>query len=60
MRRLSRLTELVGHLVRAAALRALADSYVRLYVADSLPNPMCRPLRHGRVRLLCEDRAYFT
>jgi hypothetical protein len=59
MRRLSRLTGLVGRLVRAAALRALADSYVRLYVVDSLPVPVCNPLRHGRVRLLCEDGAYF-
>ena len=59
MRRLSRLTDLVGHLVRAAALRALADSYVRLYVVDSPPIPVCNPLRHGRVRLLCEDGAYF-
>lgn len=37
----------------------LADSYVRLYVVDSLPIPVCHPLRHGRVRLPCEDGAYF-
>jgi transposase len=59
IRRLNRLTALVDHLVRAAALRALAGSYLRLYVVDSLPIPLCHPLRHGQVRLLCEDGAYF-
>jgi hypothetical protein len=59
IRRLNRLTDLVGRLVRAAAKRAVAGSYLRLYVADSLPIPMCNPLRHGRVRLLCEEGAAF-
>lgn len=59
MRRLNRLTGLIGRLVRAAAKRAIAQSYLRLYVADSLPIPMCHPLRHGRVRLLSEVGAAF-
>jgi len=28
-----------------------------LYLVDSMPIPMCHPLRHGRVRLLREDGA---
>lgn len=30
-----------------------------LYVMDSQPISVCEPLRHGRVRLLREERAYF-
>jgi hypothetical protein len=32
---------------------------VRLYLVDSKPIPLCLPLRHGRVRLLREEGAYF-
>lgn len=59
IRRLNRLSPVIGHLVRAAAKRAVAESYVRLYVADALPVPVCHPLRHGRVRLLRQEGAYF-
>ena len=59
IRRLNRLTDLVGRLVRAAALRAAATSLKRLYVVDSFPISLCQPVRHGRVRLLSEDGAYF-
>ena len=31
----------------------------RLYRIDSKPLPLCQPLRHGRVRLLRADGAYF-
>ena len=59
IRRLNRLTDLVGRLVRAAALRAAATNLKRLYVVDSFPISLCQPVRHGRVRLLSEDGAYF-
>lgn len=57
IRRLQRLLGQVGRLVRAAALRALRTETRRLYVADSPPIPVCKPIRHGRVRLLSEDGA---
>jgi hypothetical protein len=59
IRRLRQLPNQVGRLVRAAALRALQTETKRLYVADSLPIPLCEPVRHGRVRLLSEDGAKF-
>jgi hypothetical protein len=59
IRRLQRLPDQVGRLVRAAALRGLADETRRLYVADSKPIPLCDSARHGRVRLLGEDGAKF-
>lgn len=59
IRRLSRLPDQIGQLVRAAALRALRTETKRLYVADSLPIPLCEPVRHGRVRLPGEDGAKF-
>jgi Transposase DDE domain len=31
----------------------------RLYLLDSKPIPLCQPIRHGRVRLLRDERAYF-
>ena len=59
IRRLNRLIDLVGRLVRAAALKAAATNIKRLYVVDSFPIPLCEPVRHGRARLLSEDGAYF-
>jgi hypothetical protein len=59
IRRLNKLTDLVGRLVRAAALKAAATNLQRLYVVDSFPIPLCRSVRHGRARLLSEDGAYF-
>jgi hypothetical protein len=32
----------------------------RLYLMDGKPIPVCKPVRHGRVRLLREDGAYFA
>ena len=59
IRRLQRLPDQVGRLVRAAALRGLAGEGRMLYAADSLPIPLCEPARHGRVRLLAEDGGRF-
>lgn len=59
IRRLKRLPDQVGRLIRAAALRDLADETRRLYVADSKPIPLCDPARHGRVQLLDADGAKF-
>jgi Transposase DDE domain len=55
--RLHALSTLVGQLLRSAALALVeADNF---YLIDSKPIPVCHPLRHGRVRLLREDGAYF-
>jgi hypothetical protein len=59
IRRLQRLPDQVGRLVRAAALRGLSGEGRMLYAADSLPIPLCKPARHGRVRLLDADGAKF-
>lgn len=55
--RLHSLSGVVGQLLQAAGLRAPLDGYV--YLLDSKPIPVCKPIRHGRVRLLREDGAYF-
>jgi IS5 family transposase len=55
LRRLHNLTGLVGHLIWAALL-PLKES---LYLVDGKPIPVCKTIRHGRVRLLREDGAYF-
>ena len=55
LQRLHRLTPLVGRLFEAA--RQLASC--RLYLVDSKPIPLCKTIRHGRVRLLRDDGAYF-
>jgi transposase len=36
-----------------------APSAARLYLIDSKPIPLCQPIRHGRVRLLRDEGAYF-
>jgi transposase len=55
--RLHALSPLVGHLIQAAlGVTGLGD---RLYLLDAKPIPVCKPVRHGRVRLLREDGAYF-
>jgi len=43
------LTTTCGHWPNAA----------RLYLLDSKPIPLCQPIRHGRVRLLRDEGAYF-
>lgn len=54
--RLHRLSPVIGGLVAVSA--GTPDS--PYYVMDSKPIPVCHPLRHGRVRLLREDGAYFS
>ena len=57
MARLHALSGVVGQLVRAVALKlSEADNF---YLMDSKPIPICHPIRHGRVRLLREEGAYF-
>ena len=58
LRRLHALAAVSGALMRAAAALVVL-SPVRLYLLDSKPIPVCKPLRHGRVRLLREAGAYF-
>lgn len=47
----------VGRLL--AATWGHAPSAARLYLIDSKPIPLCQPIRHGRVRLLRDEGAYF-
>ena len=53
--RLHKLAALVGMLVQKATL-PLSDT---LYLMDSKPIPVCKPMRHGRVRLLRDEGAYW-
>jgi transposase len=55
LRRLHSLTSIVGRLLEAC----VASQEERLYLVDGKPIPVCKPVRHGRVRLLREDGAYF-
>ena len=55
--RLHALSGVVGQLLQAAGTRAPLGE--RFYLLDSKPIPVCKPIRHGRVRLLREDGAYF-
>ena len=55
--RLHQLTPLIGHLIRAALKDA--ELFDTLYLMDSKPIPMCKPVRHGRVRLLSDEGAAF-
>jgi transposase len=55
--RLHSLSGVLGQLLQAASLRAPLAGEV--YLLDSKPIPLCKPIRHGRVRLLREDGAYF-
>lgn len=55
--RLHALAALVGGLLGAA--RRGDEHGARLYLLDAKPIAVCRPIRHGRVRLLREDGAYF-
>lgn len=47
----------VGRLL--ATTCTLAWYVTRLYLRDSKPIPLCLPIRHGRVRLLRDEGAYF-
>lgn len=53
--RLNPLSALIGRLIQQI-LPVLADD---VYLMDSKPIPVCKPIRHGRARLLREDGAYF-
>lgn len=55
--RLHALKELVGRLVVAALSQHRMPA--RVYIVDSKPIPLCKPVRHGRVRLLRDEGAYF-
>jgi hypothetical protein len=53
--RLHQLEEDIGRLVQVTR----RPGRHQLYLVDAKPIPMCKPIRHGRVRLLREDGAYF-
>ena len=55
--RLHRLQSFVGMLLLKAALRGIESG--NTFVIDSKPIPVCKPIRHGRVRLLRDEGAYF-
>lgn len=55
LHRLHSLTRQVGHLIWAALLPLVEN----LYLVDGKPIPVCKSIRHGRVRLLREDGAYY-
>lgn len=57
LHRLHLVTSLVGQLVEAARLSDA--SATTLYLMDAKPIPVCKPIRHGRVRLLRDEGAYF-
>jgi hypothetical protein len=57
LHRLHAVTSLVGQLVEAARRSNFAET--TLYLMDAKPIPVCKPIRHGRVRLLREDGAYY-
>lgn len=57
MARLHCLSGVVGQLMQAAGCLAVPPD--QHYILDSKPIPVCKPVRHGRVRLLREDGAYF-
>lgn len=57
VQRLHALCGMVGQLLRAVSLSlSEADNF---YLLDSKPIPVCHPIRHGRVRLMREEGAYF-
>jgi len=55
--RLHHLLPLVGRLLGITCGHALRAA--RVYLIDSKPIPLCQPIRHGRVRLLRDEGAYF-
>jgi IS5 family transposase len=57
LNRLHLMSSLVGQLVEAA--RDHDFHATTLYLMDAKPIPVCKPIRHGRVRLLREEGAYF-
>ena len=55
--RLHRLSGIVTHLIQEALRHHKMPGC--LYLLDSKPIPVCKPVRHGRVRLLRDEGAYF-
>lgn len=55
--RLHHLLPQVGQLLATTCTHA--PRAARLYLIDSKPIPLCQPIRHGRVRLLRDEGAYF-
>jgi hypothetical protein len=55
--RLHRLLPFVGMLLFKAALRGIGSG--NTFVIDSKPIPVCKPIRHGRVRLLPDEAAAY-
>ena len=55
--RLHALSAVVGYLMLEAISRHKMPGC--LYLLDSKPIPVCKPIRHGRVRLLRQEGAYF-
>lgn len=56
--RLHRLSDLVGQMIESA--RRCDGFNFSLYVIDSKPIPVCKPIRHRVVRLLRDAGAYFS
>lgn len=55
--RLHALAPFIGMLMMNLALRSAGEGNV--FLIDSKPIPLCKPLRHVRVRLLRDEGAYF-
>jgi IS5 family transposase len=55
--RLQRLAAFEGLLLMKAALLSVGSG--KVFLIDSKPIPVCKPLRHGRVRLLRQEGAYW-
>jgi hypothetical protein len=55
--RLHHLLPQVGHLLATTCSHRATTA--RRYLLDSKPIPLCLPIRHGRVRLLRDEGAYF-
>lgn len=55
LQRLHRLSPIIGRLFEAAR----RPGSCRLYLMDAKPIPVCKAIRHGRVRLLRDEGAYF-
>lgn len=56
--RLHKLSDIIGHMVEAA--RHCDGFNYSVYLLDSKPIALCKPVRHGTVRNLREDGAYFA
>jgi hypothetical protein len=49
----------LGHIIGSLFESAQWATRLKLYLIDSKPIPVCKSIRHGRVRLLREEGAYF-